>query len=183
MDLYFYLWLIMSACWFALLIVNRKKQKMIDEYKSLLQKYGKGCNETDDVGKLKENIESADKLIKEQEENIESADKLIKEQEESIKSADKLIKEQDEIIKDLQRRCRKYVDTIEEIKKLTADFTPMKSMADYTDKIQKFSEQAEDMFGLYIDSVHLERANSMLSRFWTVDMKTSGNKKPKKGTE
>jgi uncharacterized coiled-coil DUF342 family protein len=169
MDLYFYLWLIMSACWFALLIVNRKKQKMIDEYKSLLQKYGKGCNETDDVGKLKENIESADKLIKEQEENIESADKLIK--------------EQDEIIKDLQRRCRKYVDTIEEIKKLTADFTPMKSMADYTDKIQKFSEQAEDMFGLYIDSVHLERANSMLSRFWTVDMKTSGNKKPKKGTK
>lgn len=155
MDLYFYLWLIMSVCWVALLIVNRKKQKMIDEYKSLLQKFGKGYNETDDVGKLKERIESADKLIKEQE----------------------------EMIKDLQRRSHKYIDMMEELKKQAADFTPMKSMADYTDKIQYFSEQAEDMFGLYIDSVHLERANSMLSRFWKIDMKTSGNKKPKKGTE
>ena len=136
MDLYFYLWLIMSVCWVALLIVNRKKQKMIDEYKSLVQENGKGCNETDDVDKLKESIESADKLIKEQE----------------------------EIIKDLQRRSRKYVDMIEELKKLAADFTPMKSMADYTEKIQYFSEQAENMFGVYIESIHLERGNSMFSR-------------------
>lgn len=151
MDLHFYLWLMMSACAVALLIVNRKKQKMIDEYKSLLQKYGKDCNATDDVGKLKESIESADKLIKEQEKMIE----------------------------DLQRRSHKYIDTIEGLKKLTADFTPMKSMADYTEKIQKFSEQAEDMFGLYIDTIHLERGNSMFSRYWKVDMKTSGCKKPK----
>lgn len=151
MDLYFYLWLLMSACAVALLIVNHKKQKMIDEYKSLLQKYGKGCNATDDVGKLNESIESADKLIKEQE----------------------------ELIKDLQRRSRKYLDMIEELKKQDADFTPMKSMADYTEKIQKFSEQAEDMFGLYIDTIHLERGNSMFSRYWKVDMKTSGCKKPK----
>ena len=155
MDLYFYLWLIMSVCWVALLIVNRKKQKMIDEYKSLVQENGKGCNDTDDVGKLKESIESADKLIKEQE----------------------------EIIKDLQRRSRKYVDMIEELKKLAADFTPMKSMADYTEKIQYFSEQAEDMFGLYIESVHLERGNTMFSRIWKVDMKTSGWNKPKKEIE
>jgi len=151
MDLYFYLWLMMLACAVALLIVNRKKQKMIDEYKSLLQKYGKGCNETDDVGKLKESIESADKLIKEQQETIEY----------------------------LQRRSRKYIDMIEELKKQAADFTPMKSMADYTEKIQKFSEQAEDMFGLYIDSIHLERGNSMFDRLWKIDMKTSGWKKPK----
>ena len=145
----------MSACAVALLIVNRRKQKMIDEYKSLLQKYGKGCNETDDVGKLKESIESADKLIKEQQETIE----------------------------DLQRRSRKYIDMIEELKKQAAGFTPMKSMADYTEKIQKFSEQAEDMFGLYIDTIHLERGNSMFSRYWKVDMKTSGCKKPKEETE
>ena len=151
MDLYFYLWLLMSACAVALLIVNHRKQKMIDEYKSLLHKYGKGCNETDDVGKLKESIESADKLIKEQQETIE----------------------------DLQRRSQKYIDMIEELKKQAADFTPMKSMADYTEKIQKFSEQAEDMFGLYIDSIHLERGNSMFNRLWKVDMKTSGWKKPK----
>ena len=151
MDLYFYLWLLMSACAVALLIVNHRKQKMIDEYKSLLHKYGKGCNETDDVGKLKESIESADKLIKEQQETIE----------------------------DLQRRSKKYIDMIEELKKQAADFTPMKSMADYTEKIQKFSEQAEDMFGLYIDSIHLERGNSMFNRLWKVDMKTSGWKKPK----
>ena len=155
MDLHFYLWLMMSACAVALLIVNRRKQKMIDEYKSLLQKYGKGCNETDDVGKLKESIESADKLIKEQQESIE----------------------------DLQRRSRKYIDMIEELKKQAAGFTPMKSMADYTEKIQKFSEQAEDMFGLYIDTIYLERGNTMFNRYWKVDMKTSGCKKPKEETE
>lgn len=155
MDLQFYLWLMMSACAVALLIVNRKKQKMIDEYKSLLQKYGKGCNTTDDVGKLKENIESADKLIKEQQEMIEG----------------------------LQRSSRKYINMIEELKKQAADFTPMKSMADYTDKIQKLSEQAEDMFGLYIDSIHIERANTMLNRFWKIDMKTSGCKMMQKPKE
>ena len=155
MDLHFYLWLLMSACAVALLIVNRRKQKVIDEYNSLLQKYGNGCYDTDDVGKLKESIESADKLIKEQE----------------------------EMIKDLQRRSRKYVDMIEELKKQAADFTPMKSMADYTEKIQKFSEQAEDMFGLYIDSIHIERANTMLSRFWKIDMKTSGCKMMQKPKE
>lgn len=151
MDLHFYLWLIMSACAVALLIVNYRKQKVTDEYKSLLQKYGKGCNTTDDVGKLKENIESADKLIKEKQETIEN----------------------------LQRCSRKYINMIEELKKQAAEFTPMKSMADYTEKIQKFSEQAEDMFGLYIDTIHLERGNTMLSRYWKVDMKTSGCKKPK----
>ena len=155
MDLHFLLWLMMSACAVALLIVNHRKQKMIDEYKSLLQKYGNGCNATDDVGKLKESIESADKLIKEQQETIE----------------------------DLQRRSQKYINMIEELKKRTADFTPMKSMADYAEKIQKFSEQAEDMFGLYIDTIHLERGNSMFSRYWKVDMKTSGYKKPKEETE
>lgn len=151
MDLHFYLWLMMSACAVALLIVNHRKQKTIDEYKSLLQKYGNGCNATDDVGELNESIESADKLIKEQQEMIE----------------------------DLQRRSRKYINLIEELKEQAADFTPMKSMADYTEKIQKFSEQAEDMFGLYIDTIHLERGNSMFNRYWKVDMKISGCKKPK----
>jgi hypothetical protein len=75
--------------------------------------------------------------------------------------------------------CRKYIDKIEGLKKLSADFTPMKSMADYTEKIQYFSEQAEDMFGLYIDTIRLERGNSMFCRYWKVDMKTSGCKKPK----
>ena len=67
--------------------------------------------------------------------------------------------------------------------KLAADFTPMKSMADYSEKIQNFSEQAEDMFGLYIDTIHLERGNSMFDRYWKIDMKTSGCKKPKAETE
>ena len=151
MDLHFYLWLMMSVCAVALLIVNHRKQKMIDEYKSLLQKCGKGRNETDDVGKLKESIESADKLIKEQEELISS----------------------------LQRRSQKYLDEIDNLKKLTADFTPMKSMADYSEKIQKFSEQAEDMFGLYIDTIHLERGDSIFNRYWKIDMKTSGCTNPR----
>ena len=147
MDLYFYLWLLMSACAVAFVIMNRQKQKVIDEYKSLC----KDNEGIDDVGKLKESIESADKLIKEQQELISS----------------------------LQRRSQKYLDEIDNLKKLAADFTPMKSMADYSEKIQKFSEQAEDMFGLYIDTIHLERGNSMFSRYWKVDMKTSGCKKPK----
>lgn len=145
MDLHFYLWLMMSACAVALLIVNRRKQKVIDDYKSLLQKYGNGCYATDDVGKLNENIESVDELIKEQQENINR----------------------------LQFRIRKYRDEIDNLKKLAADLTPMKSMDDYIEKIQKFSEQAEDMFGLYIDTIHLERTDCMFNRNWKVDMKIS----------
>lgn len=151
MDLYFYLWLLMSACAVAFMIMNRQKQKVIDEYKSLC----KDNKDIGDVAKLKESIESADKLIKEQQ----------------------------ELISTLQRRSRKHIDMIEELKKQAADFTPMKSMADYSEKIQKFSEQAEDMFGLYIDTINLERGNSMFNRYWKIDMKTSGCKKPKEETE
>ena len=137
----------MSACAVAFMIMNRQKQKVIDEYKSLC----KDNESIDDVGKLKESIESADKLIKEQRELISS----------------------------LQRLSNKHLDEIDNLKKLAAEYTPMKSMADYTEKITKFSEQAEDMFGLYIDTINLERGNSMFSRYWKVDMKTSGCKKPK----
>ena len=151
MDLYFYLWLLMSACAVAFMIMNRQKQKVIDEYKSL-------CKDNKDIGDV---------------------DKL----KESIESADKLIKEQQEMIEDLQRRSRKHIDMIEELKKQAAEFTPMKSMADYSEKIQKFSEQAEDMFGLYIDTINLERGNSMFNRYWKIDMKTSGCKKPKEETD
>lgn len=147
MDLYFYLWLLMSACAVAFMIMNRQKQKVIDEYKSL-------CKDNEDIGDV---------------------DKL----KESIESADKLIKEQQELISSLQRRSQKYLDEIDNLKKLTAGFTPMKSMADYSEKIQKLSEQAEDMFGLYIDTIHLERGNTMFNRYWKVDMKTSGCKKPR----
>ena len=147
MDLYFYLWLIMSACAVAFMIMNRQKQKVIDEYKSL-------CKDNKDIGDV---------------------DKL----KESIERSDKRIKELEELISSLQRRSQKYLDEIDNLKKLAADFTPMKSMADYSEKIQKFSEQAEDMFGLYIDTIHLERENSIFNRYWKVDMKTSGCKKPK----
>ena len=147
MDLYFYLWLLMSACAVAFMIMNRQKQKVIDEYKSL-------CKDNEDIGDV---------------------DKL----KESIESADKLIKEQQELISSLQRRSQKYLDEIDNLKKQAAGFTPMKSMADYSEKIQKLSEQAEDMFGLYIDSVRLVRGNTMFCQFWKVDMKTSGCKKPR----
>ena len=151
MDLYFYLWLLMSACAVAFMIMNRQKQKVIDEYKSL-------CKDNEDIGDV---------------------DKL----KESIESADKLIKEQQELISSLQRRSQKYLDEIDNLKKQAAGFTPMKSMADYSEKIQKLSEQAEDMFGLYIDTIHLERGNTMFNRYWKVDMKTSGCKKPKDNIE
>jgi DNA repair ATPase RecN len=151
MDLYFYLWLLMSACAVAFMIMNRQKQKVIDEYKSL-------CKDNEDIGDV---------------------DKL----KESIESADKTIKEQRELISSLQHSLHKNLDEIDNLKKLAADFTPMKSMADYSEKIQKFSEQAEDMFGLYIDTINLERGNSMFNRYWKVDMKTSGCKKPKEETD
>ena len=141
----------MSACAVAFMIMNRQKQKVIDEYKSL-------CKDNEDIGDV---------------------DKL----KESIESADKLIKEQQELISSLQRRSQKYLDEIDNLKKQAAGFTPMKSMADYSEKIQKLSEQAEDMFGLYIDTINLERGNSMFNRYWKVDMKTSGCKKPKAETE
>jgi DNA repair ATPase RecN len=151
MDLHFYLWLMMSACAVAFMIMNRQKQKVIDEYKSL-------CKDNEDIGDV---------------------DKL----KESIESADKTIKEQRELISSLQHSLHKNLDEIDNLKKLAADFTPMKSMADYTEKIQYFSEQAEDMFGLYIDTIRLERDNTMFCRYWKVDMKTSGCQKPKDDIE
>ena len=34
------------------------------------------------------------------------------------------------------------------------------------------------MFGLYIDTIHLERGDSIFNRYWKIDMKTSGCTKP-----
>lgn len=51
-------------------------------------------------------------------------------------------------------------------------------MGDYTDKVTKFSEQTEDMFGIYIDEITLKRQNSMFCRYWDVEVKTRGKDKP-----
>lgn len=88
-----------------------------------------------------------------------------------------------ELVDDYKKRLEKQRKENEVLRKQAADFTPMKSMADYTEKIQYFSEQAEDMFGLYIDTIRLERGNTMFCRYWKVDMKTSGCKKPKDDIE
>lgn len=88
------------------------------------------------------------------------------------------LKDMHELADDYEKMLGNLRKENEVLRKQAADYTPMKSMADYTEKIQHFSEQAEDMFGLYIDTIRLERVNTMFCLYWKVDMKTSGCKKP-----
>lgn len=148
MNIYFILWLLMTACSVALIIINNRQKKIIDEYKSLASLTSSG--DTADINELKKTIEGL-QLIK-------------KEQEESIKTKDLF--------------ARQYRKEIDRLRKLSADFVPMKTMAEYREKIMMLSEQAEDMFGLYIDRVEIVRHNSMWVNYWDVDIKITSGIKP-----
>ena len=147
MGLYFYLWLVMTACTGLLIYVNNQRGNIIKKYQELL---------SDKNGKIKD---------------VESLKK-------SIESGEELIKSQEELLKKKDRRIDDYDKDNRMLRKISAEFIPMKTMGDYTDKVIKFSEQAEDMFGVYIDEINLKRRNCMFSRYWEVEMKTSGKDKP-----
>lgn len=156
MNIYFYLWLAMTICAVILVYLNRQKSAIIKEYTEMCKKNGQINTRIAET--------SSDKTDRHQA---------------IIDGLEKDWKEMAELVDDYKKKLEKQRKENAVLRKYAADFTPMKSMADYTEKILNFSEQAEDMFGLYIDTIHLERGNSMFSRYWKVDMKTSGCKKPK----
>ena len=160
MNIYFYLWLAMTICAVILLYLNRQKNTIIKGYEEMCKKNGQINTRIAET--------SSDKTDQHQA---------------IIGGLEKDWKEMTELVDDYKKKVEMLREENVVLRKQTADFTPMKSMADYTEKIQKFSEQAEDMFGLYIDTIHLERGNSMFCQYWKVDMKTSGCKKPKDDIE
>ena len=160
MNIYFYLWLVMTICAVILLYLNRQKSTIIKGYEEMCKKNGQINTRIAET--------SSDKTDQHQA---------------IIDGLEKDWKKKSELVDDYKKRLEKQRKENEVLRKYAADFTPMKSMADYTEKIQYFSEQAEDMFGLYIDTIRLERGNTMFCRYWKVDMKTSGCKKPKDDIE
>jgi hypothetical protein len=150
----------MTICAVILLYLNRQKSAIIKGYEEMCKKNGQINT------RIAETI--SDKTDQHQA---------------IIDGLEKDWKEMSEMVDDYKKRLEKQRKENEVLRKYAADFTPMKSMADYTEKIQYFSEQAEDMFGLYIDTIRLERGNTMFCRYWKVDMKTSGCKKPKDDIE
>ncbi len=160
MNIYFYLWLAMTICTVILLYLNRQKSAIIKGYEEMCKKNGQ----------INTRIAETNSDKTDQHQAI-------------IDGLEKDWKEMSELVDDYKKRLEKQRKENEVLRKYAAGFTPMKSMADYTEKIQYFSEQAEDMFGLYIDTIRLERGNTMFCRYWNVDMKTSGCKKPKDDIE
>ena len=160
MNIYFYLWLAMTICAVILLYLNRQKNTIIKGYEEMCKKNGQINTRIAET--------SSDKTDQHQA---------------IIDGLEKDWKEMSELVDDYKKRLKKQREENEVLRKYAAGYTPMKSMADYTEKIQYFSEQAEDMFGLYIDTIRLERGNAMFCRYWKVDMKTSGCKKPKDDIE
>lgn len=165
-NYYFILWMAMTICTTILLYYNNKQKNIIKKYESLINKNG-GLNTkiaqttSDKSDALNGNVAKLEATIKEFEKDLE----------ESQKDIDYWKKETDKL------REEKRV-----LRKQSADFIPMKSMADYKEKIWLLSEQAEDMFGLYIDKVMLTRCSGMCSRFWKIDIEvntTDVQSKPK----
>lgn len=164
MNIYFYLWLAMTICAAILLYLNSQKSAIIKGYEEMCKKNGQINTRIAETSRDKTAETSIDKT--DQHQTI-------------IDGLKKDLKDMHELADDYQKMFEKQRKDNEVLRKQAADYTPMKSMADYTEKIQHFSEQAEDMFGLYIDTIHLERVNTMFCRYWKVDMKTSGCKKSK----
>ena len=160
MNIYFYLWLAMTICAVILLYLNRQKNTIIKGYEEMCKKNGQINTRIAET--------SSDKTDQHQA---------------IIDGLEKDWKEMSELVDDYKKRLKKQREENEVLRKYAAGYTPMKSMADYTEKIQYLSEQAEDMFGLYIDTIRLERGNTMFCRYWKVDMKTSGCKKTKDDIE
>ena len=148
MDLHFYLWLAMTICAVILLYLNRQKSAIINQKNAIIKGYEEMVKKN---GQINTRIAET------------SSDKTDQHQA-IIDGLEKDWKEMSELVDDYKKMLKKQREENEVLRKYAAGYTPMKSMADYTEKIQYFSEQAEDMFGLYIDTIRLERGNTMFCR-------------------
>lgn len=163
MNIYFYLWLAMTICAVILVYLNRQKSAIIKEYAEMVKKNGQINTRIAEISSDKTDQHQAiiDGLEKDWKEMTEQADYYKKELE--------------------KQRKENAV-----LRKQAAEYIPMKSLSDYKEKVLLLTEQAEDMFGLYIDKVTMTRYFGMFGRSWKIDMEintTDIQQKPKDNIE
>ena len=147
MNIYFYLWLAMSICAVILLYLNRQKSAIIKDYAEMVKKNGQINTRIAET--------SSDKADQHQA---------------TIDGLEKELKDMFELADDYQKRLEKQRKENAVLRKQAAEYIPMKSLADYKEKVLLLTEQAEDMFGLYIDKVTMTRYIGMFNRSWKIDM-------------
>ena len=157
MNIYFYLWLAMTVCAVILLYLNRQKNAIIKGYEEMVKKNGQINTRIAET--------SSDKTDQHQA---------------IIDGSEKYWKEMSEMVDDYKKRLEKQRKENEVLRKQAADYIPMKSLADYKEKVLLLTEQAEDMFGLYIDKVSMRRCCYMFSRSWTIDMEINTGREQQK---
>ena len=86
-------------------------------------------------------------------------------------------------VDDYKKLYEKLRKENEVLRKQAADYIPMKSLTDYKEKVLLLTEQAEDMFGFYIDKVTMTRYSNEFGHLWKIDMETEMQKKPKDNIE
>lgn len=164
MNIYFYLWLAMTICAVILVYLNRQKSAIIKEYAEMVKKNGQINTRIAETSSDKTDQHQAiiDGLEKDWKEMTEQADYYKKELE--------------------KQRKENAV-----LRKQAAEYIPMKSLADYKEKVLLLTEQAEDMFGLYIDKVTMTRyIGIVFGSSWKIDMEINTNdiqQKPKDDIE
>lgn len=163
MNIYFYLWLAMTICAVILLYLNRQKSAIIKDYAEMVKKNGQ----------INTRIAETNSDKTDQHQAI-------------IDGLEKDWKEMSELVDDYKKRLEKQRKENAVLRKQAAEYIPMKSLADYKEKVLLLTEQAEDMFGLYIDKVTMTRYIGMFSRSWKIDMEINTidiQQKPKDNIE
>ena len=153
----------MTICAVILLYLNRKKSAIIKDYAEMVKKNGQINTRIAET--------SSDKADQHQ----ATIDRLEKE-----------LKDMFELADDYQKRLEKQRKENAVLRKQAADYIPMKSLADYKKKVLLLTEQAEDMFGLYIDKVTMTRHINVFGNSWKIDMEINTNdiqQKPKDNIE
>ena len=137
----------MTICAVILLYLNRQKSAIIKGYEEMCKKNGQINTRIAET--------SSDKTDQHQA---------------IIDGLEKDWKEMSELVDDYKKRLEKQRKENEVLRKQAADYIPMKSLADYKEKVLLLTEQAEDMFGLYIDKVTMKRCCYMFCKSWKIDM-------------
>ena len=137
----------MAICTAILLYLNRQKNAIIKGYEEMCKKNGQINTRIAEV--------SSDKTDRHQD---------------IIDGVEKDWKEMSGLVDDYKKKMEKQRKENEVLRKQAADYIPMKSLADYKEKVLLLTEQAEDMFGLYIDKVTMTRCCYLFRHSWKIDM-------------
>ena len=144
----------MTICAVILLYLNRQKSAIINQKNAIIKGYEEMVKKN---GQINTRIAET------------SSDKTDQHQA-IIDGLEKDWKEMTELVDDYKKRLEKQRKENAVLRKQAAEYIPMKSLADYKEKVLLLTEQAEDMFGLYINKVTMTRYIGMLNRSWKIDM-------------